>query len=292
MDFKDKILNKQFTVTGEIGPPKGIDLTLLKKDMAHFRGYVDACNVTDLQSSVMRVGSLVVSKLLLDNGIEPIFQVTCRDRNRLALQSDLLSAYVMGIKNVLSLTGDHPALGDHPDAKPVYDLDAVTLLDAISKLNSGVDMAGNDLKGKPEFFAGAVVNPGADPIEPEIIKMEKKIKAGARFFQSQAVFDIGVYERFAKMTGHLKVPVLAGIVLLRSAKMAKYMNDNVAGVNVPETFINRMHTAKDRRETAIDIAVELIKRIRHLCQGVHIMPIGLDELLPRIVERTGLEVKR
>ncbi|NQT21849.1 MAG: methylenetetrahydrofolate reductase, partial [Candidatus Omnitrophica bacterium] len=191
MKLREKIEKKKFVITSEIGPPKGVDIEEAIQGAVLIKERVDAINVTDLQSSVMRMGSLATCHLLIDAGIEPIFQLTCRDRNRLALQSDLLSAYVLGIENVLALTGDHPALGDHPEAKPVFDLDVVTLLDAIQKLNSGLDLSGNPLKGVPNFFSGAVVNPGADPIEPEIIKMEKKVEKGVLFFQTQAVYDVG-----------------------------------------------------------------------------------------------------
>ncbi|MFH1621654.1 MAG: methylenetetrahydrofolate reductase, partial [Candidatus Omnitrophota bacterium] len=187
MAFCEKIKQGKFLVTSEIGPPKGTDIHEALEDAVLIKDKVDAINVTDLQSSVMRVGSLAICRLLTEKGIEPILQVTCRDRNRLALQSDLLSASVLGIENVLLLTGDHPTLGDHPDAKPVFDLDSVQLIQVARILESGKDMKGNDLLGSPKFCIGAVVNPGADPLEPEIIKMEKKIQAGAQFFQTQAV---------------------------------------------------------------------------------------------------------
>lgn len=235
----------------------------------------------------MRMGSLATCHLLKDAGIEPIFQLTCRDRNRLALQSDLLSAYVLGIENVLALTGDHPALGDHPEAKPVFDLDAVTLLDAIQKLNTGSDLAGNPLKGKPNFFPGAVVNPGADPIEPEIIKMEKKIEKGALFFQTQAVYDVGLYERFLNKAKHIQLPILAGIVVLKSAAMAKYMNKNVAGVYVPENLIKEIDKAKDKSAKSIEIASTLIKKLKPLSRGIHLMPLGWDKKVPAILDMAG-----
>lgn len=288
MGFKEKILKAEFVLTSEIGPPKGVDIKEILEDARLIKDRVDAINVTDLQSSVMRIGSLAICHLLKDLGIDPIYQLTCRDRNRLALQSDLLSAYVLGIENVLALTGDHTTLGDHPQAKPVFDLDAVTLLDVIGKLNSGVDIAGKELKGKPDFFAGAVVNPGADPLEPEIIKMEKKIKAGARFFQTQAVYDISLYENFLREAKHFKVPILAGIVLLKSAGMAKYMNKNVAGVTVPDNLIKEMEETKDKSAKSIEIAANLIKKLKTMSQGIHIMPIGWDKKVPLVIEAAGL----
>ncbi|MCM8770114.1 MAG: methylenetetrahydrofolate reductase, partial [Candidatus Omnitrophica bacterium] len=199
MSFAEKLTQGKFTLTSEIGPPKGTDIEPVLQEAEHLRGKVDAFNVTDLQSSVMRLGSLATCRLLVERGLEPIFQITCRDRNRLALQSDLLSAYVLGIKNVLCLTGDHPILGDHPEAKPVFDLDSVSLLYAASALMQGHDLANNQLVGKPEFFLGAVVSPVADPVEPQIAKMELKIEAGARFFQTQAVYDLKAFEKFMKI---------------------------------------------------------------------------------------------
>jgi 5,10-methylenetetrahydrofolate reductase len=214
--------------------------------------------------------------------------MTCRDRNRLALQSDLLSAAVLGIENVLALTGDHPALGDHPQAKPVFDMDSVQLLDAIRTLEAGKDMAGKELKGSPEFCAGAVVNPGADPLEPEILKMEKKIASGARFFQTQAIYDIELFMKFLEAAGHLKTTIIAGIVLLKSAGMAKYMNKNVSGVFVPDHLIEEMDKTQDKSATSIEIAARLIKELKPLCQGIHIMPIGWDKKVPLVLEAAGL----
>ncbi|MBU1124738.1 MAG: methylenetetrahydrofolate reductase, partial [Candidatus Omnitrophica bacterium] len=197
MNFQEKINTGEFLVTSEVGPPKGIETAHLLEDAELVRHKVDGINVTDLQSSVMRLGSLAVCSLLKQKGFQPIFQVTCRDRNRLALQSDLLSAAALGIENVLALTGDHPTLGDHPEAKPVFDLDSVQLLQVAKGLTQGVDMKGNKLIGAlPKFCLGAVVNPGADPLEPQIIKMEKKIEAGALFFQTQAVYDLKTFEVF------------------------------------------------------------------------------------------------
>ena len=288
MAICDKIKAGKFIVTSEIAPPKGTDVEEILKDAELVKGRVDAINVTDLQSSVMLAGSLVVCRLLVERGLEPVFQITCRDRNRLALQSDLLSASLFGIENVLALTGDHPMLGDHPGAKPVFDLDSIQLLEAIRDLQSGKDMAGKELKGVPKFCVGAVVNPGADPIEPEIIKMEKKIKAGAQFFQTQAIYDISLFKKFLQASSHLKTTVIAGIVLLKSAGMARYMNKNVAGVFVPDNLIKEMEEAKDKAARSIEIASRLIKELKPMCQGVHIMPIGWDKKVPLVLDAAGL----
>jgi len=288
MSLCDKIKAGKFILTSEIGPPKGTDIEEVLKDADLIKGKVDAINVTDLQSSVMRVGSLAICKLLIERGIEPVFQMTCRDRNRLALQSDLLSAYVLGVKNILALTGDHTTLGDHPDAKPVFDLDSMQLLEAIKTLQSGKDMAGKELKGTPQFCVGAVVNPGADPIEPEVLKMEKKIAEGAQFFQTQAIYDIGLFKKFLDASKHLKTTIIAGIVLLKSAGMAKYMNKNVSGVFVPDNLIEEMDKAQDRSAKSIEVAARLIKELKPLSQGIHIMPIGWDKKVPLVLEAAGL----
>ncbi|MBU0710032.1 MAG: methylenetetrahydrofolate reductase [Candidatus Omnitrophica bacterium] len=289
MNFKEKIQAGKFLLTSEIGPPKGIETKELLQDAELIRNRVDAINVTDLQSSVMRLGSLAVCSLLKDKGFEPIFQVTCRDRNRLALQSDILSAASLGIENLLILTGDHTTLGDHPEAKPVFDLESVQLLKVVGGLQRGEDMKGNKLQGEPpKFSVGAVVNPGADPIEPQIIKMEQKIEAGAEFFQTQAVYDIKVFENFLSKIKHIKTTILGGIVLLKSAGMAKYMNKNVAGVSVPDDLIKEMEGAKDKVATSIEIASRLIKELKPMCQGIHIMPIGWDKKVPLVLDAAGL----
>lgn len=289
MNFKEKLSAGKFVVTSEIGPPKGIETRKLLEDAELIRGRVDGINVTDLQSSVMRLGSLAVCALLKQKGFEPIFQMTCRDRNRLALQSDLLSAASLGMENVLILTGDHTTMGDHPDAKPVFDLDSVQLLQVAKKLESGVDMKGNKLEGAfPNFCLGAVVNPGADPLEPQILKMEKKIEAGAQFFQTQAIYDIKIFENFLSKIKHLKVPVLGGIVLLKSAGMARFMNKNVAGVTVPDNLIKEMEETKDKIAQSVAIASRLIKELKPLCQGIHVMPIGWDKVVPKVMDASGL----
>ena len=290
--FQEALQSGKFVVTAEAGPLKGTSTTELEEIASVLRGKVDALNVTDQQSSVMRLGSMATCHLLKDWGMEPIFQMTCRDRNRIALQSDLLSAHVLGIENCLALTGDLPSLGDHRQAKPVYDLDSVQLLWAIKRLNEGYDIAGNELKGKTNLFAGAVVNPGADTeaaYELQIIKMQKKIEAGAKFFQTQAVFDPVTFAKFMKRVEHFKVPVLAGVIPLKSAGMARFMNKNVAGVFVPEPFITKMAEAENKVKAGIEIAANLIKDLKDICQGVHLMAIGWEKKVPEIIETAGLK---
>ena len=288
MTIAELAKQEKFVITAEVGPPKGVDIQEMLENAELMRGKVDAINVTDQQSSVMRLGSLPVCRLLKERGLEPVFQVTCRDRNRIALQSDLMGAYTLGVENVLCLTGDFIALGDHPQAKAVFDLDSVSLLRAAKTLEQGQDLAGNELIGAPSFCLGAVVTPGADPLEPQLIKLEKKVKAGAQFIQTQAVYEPEKFESFMKAVAHLDVPILVGIVLLRSAGMARFMNKNVAGVHVPDNLIDEMEKAEKRIQKSVEIAARLIKDMKSLCQGVHIMAIGMEKRVPEIIEAAEL----
>jgi 5,10-methylenetetrahydrofolate reductase len=253
---------------------------------------VDAMNVTDHQSSVMRFPSLGGVLLVKEMGAEPILQMTCRDRNRLALQADLLFAASRGINNVLCLTGDSIILGDHKEAKGVFDMDSSQLLATIRRLEKGKDLGGNDLDGSVSFCAGAIVTPEANPIEPQLIKFEKKIEAGAEFIQTQAVYDFDNFKKFMDYAKQFPVKILAGIILLTSAPMARFMNKNVAGVNVPQELIDEMASAPKGRalDKGIEIAGRMIKRVRDekMCDGVHIMAIGREELVPDIISAAGL----
>ena len=288
MNIAELAADGKFVVTAEIGPPKGIDIQEMMGDAELMRGRVTAINVTDQQSSVMRIGSLPICRLLQEKELEPVLQMTCRDRNRIALQSELLGAAVLGIEHVLCLTGDFIALGDHPQAKSVFDLDSVSLLMTAKQLMAGKDLANNDLKGAPKFCLGAVVTPGAEPLEPQIIKMEKKVKAGAQFFQTQAVYDPKQFEEFMKAVAYLNVPVMMGIVMLRSAGMARFMNKNVAGVHVPDGLIEEMEQAESKAQKSIEIAARLINEMRPMCQGVHIMAIGWEKKVPQVLDAAGL----
>jgi methylenetetrahydrofolate reductase (NADPH) len=291
--LRDQLESGKFAVTGEIGPPKGVNLDKYLQDAEKLRDVVTAINATDLQSAVMRIGSLAVSARLVERGLEPVYQLTCRDRNRLALQSDLLSAWALGIRNVLCLTGDHPVMGDHTEAKPVYDLDSVQLLKVASMLNQGHDLSGHELESSPALFLGGVVTPAAEPVEPQIIKMKKKIDAGAKFFQTQAVYETDKFERFMDKVEKFGVPVIAGVVILKSAAMASFMNERVAGISVPDIIIREMETTRkeDRRKKAVEITARIVRQIKPLCQGVHIMPLGWDELVPDIIEEAGLRIE-
>jgi len=290
MSLSEKINEGKFIITTEVGPPKGTNVKGILDEAELVKGKVDGFNVTDMQSSVMRLGSLSVCHLLQDRGMEAIFQLTCRDRNRLSLQSDLLNAYVLGIRNVLALTGDHPILGDHPNAKPVFDLDSVSLLQVATKLMEGRDMNGNELAGKPEFCLGAVVNPGADNYELQLMKMQKKVECGARFIQTQAIFDLGKFEEFMNRALKFGVPVIGGIIILKSAGMARFMNNNIAGISVPERYIERMATTakEDRPKVAIEIASGQVEEMKKLCQGVHIMALGWERYVPDLIRDSAL----
>lgn len=292
MTLREALASGTFVVTVEAAPPKGTAVAGVLAEAEKLRGLVHAFNVTDQQSSVMRLGSLAMCHLLVDRGLEPVYQVTCRDRNRIALQSDLLSAAALGIENVLCLTGDHVSLGDHPNAKPVFDLDAVTLLAAARDLTQGRDLAGKELTGTPRFFLGAVVSPCADPVEPQIFKMDKKVRAGAEFFQTQAIFDLDRFAAFQRATRGIGVPLIAGIVMLKSAKMARFMNQNIPGIYVPDAVLNEMEAARDAKErerASVEIAARLIRGMRAMAAGVHIMAMGWDHLIPRVLEASGLQ---
>lgn len=288
--LKEALERGEFVVTAEMAPPKGIDFSHLIECAKAVKGRVHGVNVTDFQSAALRATSLATCKVLKDTGLEPVLQITGRDRNRIAIQGELLSAGVFGIENVLGLTGDYTMVGDHPGAKPVYDLDSVGILKVASTLSSGKDMSGNDLLGKPDFYLGACVTPKYEPLDLQIMKMEKKIRAGARFFQTQAVYDIETLKIFREKTKDLDAKLLVGIIPLKSAGMAKYMNKNVPGIFVPDDLIERMKNAEDKVKEGIKISAEFIKEIREagLCDGVHIMAIGAEENVPLILDEAGL----
>ena len=291
-NFKKALNSGDFVVTCELAPPKGVRLEQVTHHIDMLKDRVHAMNLTDHQSSVMRYPSLGAALLVKERGGEPILQMTCRDRNRLALQADLLFAHSRGITNVLCLTGDSVMLGDHKQAKGVFDLDSSQLVHAIRTLEKGKDLGGNDLDSPLSFCAGAIVTPEAQPLAPQLIKFEKKIEAGAEFIQTQAVFDMEKFKDFMAYARPFKVKILAGIILLTSAAMARFMNKNIAGVNVPQNLIDEMAAAPKGQalETGIAIAGRMIRTIRDekLCDGVHIMAIGKEETVPGIMAAAGL----
>lgn len=279
-----------FAVTVECEPPKGTDVTAVLSRTKALVGRVHGINVTDNQAAVMRMSSLAMCRLLYEQGHDPVLQLTTRDRNRLALQSDLLGAHALGIRNVLCLRGDDPTVGDHKDAKPVFDLDAAQLLGVVNGLNAGKDLAGNALKGATDFFPAGAVSPEMVPPEPQLAGLEKKMAAGARFFQTQAVYNPDRFGAFMEKARPLGARILAGIVVLKSAKMAEYMNKNIPGISVPQPLIDELAAAGKEQAlgVGIEIAVRLIGQIRGLCHGVHIMAVGADQAIPEILTRAKL----
>jgi methylenetetrahydrofolate reductase (NADPH) len=292
LSFREILNSGNFVVTSEIGPPKGTNIEKMLHHIDLLKHKVAALNVTDHQSSVMRFPSLGACLVIKERGGDPILQMTCRDRNRLALQAELLMAYTRGIRNVLCLTGDAVPVGDHKEAKGVFDLDSVQLLRAIRQMESGKDLGGNDLDGAVEFCAGAIVTPEARPIEPQLVKFEKKVESGAEFFQTQAVYDLDNFAKFMQYARQFSTKILAGIVLLVSARMAKYMNENVPGIFVPQYLIDELASAPkgEALNRGIEIAGQMIATLKKesLCDGVHIMAIGREEVVPQIMEAAGL----
>ena len=290
--FKEALASGKFVVTTEVAPPKGTDLGAFRHHIDLLKDRVDAINVTDHQSSVMRYPSLGGCLAVLEQGGEPIMQMTCRDRNRIALEADLLFAASRGVGNVLCLTGDAVPVGDHKEAMGVFDLDSLQLLHAIRTLMEGHDLGGNDLDGPVTFCAGAIVTPEANPLEPQLIKFEKKIAAGAEFFQTQAIYDLDNFAAFMKTARRLGARVLAGIVLLSSARMAKYMTQNVPGIFVPDSLIEILSNGpkEEMLSRGIAIAGRTISVLKKegLCDGVHIMAIGKEEVVPDILTAAGL----
>jgi len=290
--FKEALNSGKFVVTSELGPPKGTNIQGMLHHIDLLKDKVDGLNVTDHQSSVMRFPSIGGCLSVKERGGEAILQMTCRDRNRMALQAELLFAYTRGVGNVLCLTGDAVPVGDHKEAKGVFDLDSSQLLRAIRQLESGKDLGGNDLDGAVQFCAGAIVTPEANPIEPQLIKFEKKVDAGAEFFQTQAIYDLDNFAKFMKYARKFPVKVLAGIVLLTSARMAKYMTDNVPGIFVPQGLIDELAAAPkgEALKKGIEIAGRMIAALKKdsICDGVHVMAIGKEEVVPEILAAAGL----
>lgn len=292
--FREALAEKDFVVTVETAPQKGTNTRKIIEHIELLKDKADALNVTDNQGSVMRYPSVGVCLLIKQHGGEPVLQVTCRDRNRLAIQADLLMAYSNGIENVLCLTGDSIDVGDHVEAKPVFDLDSVQLIRLVHTLNSGKDLAGNELDGKTDFCIGTSATPSSDPVEPQMLKFQKKLNQGVSFVQTQAVYDIEEFKRFMDraraMDGDVKI--LAGVVPAVSARMAEFMNENVPGVFVPEGIIQELRdTPKgDRVKKGIEIAARFIRQIKEerLCDGVHVMFIGREDRVPEILEAAGL----
>jgi 5,10-methylenetetrahydrofolate reductase len=285
--FESK-LGKKFLVTMEVNPPKGTDLSDILAAVEGTRGLVDAVNVTDGSGAIMRASSWAVAKAVLDVGVDPILQMTCRDRNSLALQADLLGASILGIRNLLLLTGDDPKQGDHPTATPVFEINSAGLMQAARGLTQGRDMAGKELTGLPTFCIGAAADPGAKDLDVEMQKFQAKINGGAQFFQTQAIFDAETVKRFMAIAKAFGKPVLAGILLVKSAKMARYMNEHVWGIHVPDETIARFERAADAKAECVKTAVELINAVRGAADGIHLYALGWEALVPEILKEAGL----
>jgi 5,10-methylenetetrahydrofolate reductase len=290
--FKKALNSGKFIVSSEIGPPKGTNIETMCHHIDILKNVVDGINCTDHQSSVMRFPSIGGCLYIQEMGGEPILQMTCRDRNQMALQAELLLAHVRGIRNVLCLTGDSIVVGDHKHAADVFELDSSQLLKTIRQLEKGTDLGGNELDGNVEFCAGAIVTPEAQPLEPQLIKFEKKVEAGAEFFQTQAIYDLENFSKFMEYARQFPVKILAGIILLVSARMAKYMNENVPGIFVPQNLIDEMASAPkgEALSKGIEIAGRMVAAIKKesLCDGVHIMAIGKEEVVPDILAAAGM----
>ena len=297
MTLKEKIESKKFIVCGEIGPPKSCDDGIIREKAKYFKGNVDAVNITDNQTAIVRLSSIASAKILLDEGVEPIIQMTCRDRNRIAIQSDLLGAAALGIHNVLCLTGDYQKFGDQPEAKGVFDLDSIQLIATVTKMNKGFLLSEQEMKRAPEFLIGAAANPFAEPMEMRLIRLHKKIQAGAHFIQTQPVFDMKIFTKWMEMVVqlglHEKCAILAGVMPVKSEKALLHMKKEVPGVRIDNDYINRIKIARDPKEEGVKIAVEMIRTLRDIkgVRGIHIMPVMWESITPVIVKESGLDLQ-
>jgi len=281
--------SSDFVVTSELTPPKGLNLAPLLEKAALLKPYVSAINLTESHAARMAMDPVAVGHLMLDQGVEPIVQMTSRDKNRLAIQASILGACALGISNLVFMGGDPPKNGDHPDAKPVFDLFASQLLEAVRALNSGTDLNGNALNRSTEIFAGAVVNPGASDPDAEIENLHRKIDGGAEFFQTQAVYEVSAFSAFLDKTRSSK-PILAGIIPIKSVKMAQYMNERIPGVDIPDHLIEKIATVGDDKEAITNISIEIaaatIQELRSVTKGVHVMAIGWEQYIPQMLEHS------
>jgi 5,10-methylenetetrahydrofolate reductase len=287
--FAEALDSGRFVVTTEEPPPKGTDLSLFKRRCEKLRGVVDAINVTESSGAVMTMSPIGVMRPILEAGLHPILQMTCRDRNRIALQADLLAAAALGVTTVSCMYGDPIEGGEDPDAKGVFDLDTVSLLGAVNDLRDGHDMAGKALSGAPRFYCGAVANPGAPDLEREIAHMQEKVAAGARFFQTQSVYDVGVFERFMTRASSIGVPVIAGFIVLKSAAMARRLSDTLPDLDIPDVILREIEASPDEAERSIGISGRILSELRQVAQGLHVIAVGWESRIPRILEQAGVE---
>jgi len=292
----EKVLTSgKFAVTAEAGPPKGTSAAVMLKKGELLRNCCDAANVTDNQTAIVRMSSLAGSVLLKQQGVDPVMQIVCRDRNRLAIQSDVLGAIALGVGNFLCLSGDHQKFGNHPTAKSVFDIDSIQLIQTLKNMRDEKKfICGEDISGEVPMFIGAAANPYADPFEFRVTRLAKKIKAGADFIQTQAVYDVAKFARWMEMAVDKgldsQTHILAGVIPIRSAGMARYMRDYVSGVSVPDEVVTRMEQAANAKEEGVAIAVELIEQLKEIpgVHGIHIMAVGWEDIVSEITERAGL----
>ena len=294
----EKILTEKiFAVTGELGPPRGADINVIKTKAQHLKGMVDSVNITDNQTAMVRMSSMAASVLAIQEGLEPNYQMVCRDRNRIAMQSDILGAYALGIRNIICLSGDHPMFGDHPKTKRVFDIDSIQLIDVVRKMrDEGKFLSNEDIAVKPEMFIGAAANPFAEPFDFRVIRMAKKIEAGADFFQTQCIYNMERFREFVKQANDMglteKAYLLAGVTPMKSLGMAKHMKNNVPGIDVPDSIIKRLEGVEKKQQAneGIKMACEQIEEFKEMkgIAGVHLMAIEWEHRVPEIVERAKL----
>jgi len=292
----EKVLEAgHFALTAELGPPKGTSADFIRRKAEILKGYCDAINVTDNQTAVVRMSSVAACAILRQMGLDPVMQMTCRDRNRIAMQSEILGAVALDIRNLLCLTGDHQTFGNHPDAKNVHDLDSIQLVKTVKQMrDEGQFLSGDKISGPVPLFIGAAANPFADPFEFRVLRLAKKVKAGADFIQTQGVFDVPKFARFMEMVRdqglHEKTYILAGLIPMKSAGMARYMRDYVSGLSVPDELVTRMENARDAKEEGVQICLEIIEQLREIegVRGIHIMAVAWEEIVPVLAERAHL----
>ncbi|MBE9470812.1 MAG: methylenetetrahydrofolate reductase [Chloroflexi bacterium] len=292
----EKVLAEgHFAVTGELGPPKGTSADFVRRKVEILRNYVDAVNITDNQTAVVRMSSVAACTLLKQVGIDPVMQMTCRDRNRIAIQSDILGAVALGVGNLLCLSGDHQKFGNHPESKNVHDIDSMQLIQMVRRMRDDAQfLSGDKVFSGVRLFIGAAANPFADPFEFRPLRLEKKVRAGADFIQTQGVFDVERFARYMELVRerglHEQVYILAGIIPMKSAGMARYMRDYVAGLTVPNELVERMEDAEDAKEEGVRISLELIEQLREIegVHGIHLMAVAWEDIVPVIIERAGL----
>lgn len=284
--LREKLEAGQFVVTGELAPPKGTNVEKLRQNARNLKEHVDAINITDNQRSIMKLSSLASCLILKEEGVEPVIQVTCRDRNRIALQSDILSADVLGVHNVLTLTGDPVRVGDHTEAKPVFDWNSMGLIEAITNLNKGIDSEGHPLNGPTHIFIGGAINPSSAQTGSQLDRLQKKIDLGVHFIQTQAIYDMEKFQEFMEgvQKRNMKVFIVAGILLLKSAKMARFINKKVPGIHVPEAMISELEKDPDPLKKGIEIASQQMAQCRQLCHGAHLMTVGIEEKILDIIQ--------